>query len=76
MDTIYLEGREGVPGLFNKRFIRTRVMRFDMGNTILNLEEIEEDNTTPVKRSTRYDAHCLLNEEIIKILSLNHKKLF
>ena len=55
MDEIYLEGREGVPGLFNKRYIRTRVMRFDMGNTVLNEEEIMVDPTIAVKRTTRYN---------------------
>ena len=57
MDTIYLKGRGTVSGLFNKKYIRTRVMRFDSGNTIINLEDVKSDPTIEMQQSLRFSIY-------------------
>ena len=58
MDSIYVYGREDVSGLFNKRFIRTRVMRFDIGATIYNVADMMIDPEVEPSRSVRSIHHC------------------
>ena len=57
MDTIYLKGRGTVNGLFNKKYVRTRVMRFDSGNTIINLEDVKSDPTIEMQQSLRFSIY-------------------
>ena len=62
MDTIYLNGRGKVNGLFNKKYVRTRVMRFDAGNTIINLEDVKFDPTIEIKQSLRFSIYRGINK--------------
>ena len=69
---MYLEGRGGVDGLFGKRYMRTRVMRFDMGETILNQEEVQNDPEIEVQRTVRYSQSWKV--ALLIILFLKKKK--
>lgn len=60
---MYLEGRGSIPGLFNNRFMRARVMRFDKGATILNIEEVKLG--ADPKHSVRYILRNAIKKDLI-----------
>ena len=53
MNEIYLTGRDGADGLFDKGFMKTKVQRFTEGKTVHNAIQVELDSSIEEERSVR-----------------------